>query len=91
MEQLRSYLSREGWIEDWRKTREDVRDEYRSVKRTFGNENGSCGVILAAAVVATPVCAYAGSYFGEGAGYVVGQIIDFLPGVNRVAPWLAEI
>jgi len=51
------------------------------------------GNALIGAVVATatmPVCAYLGSYLGEGAGYLWGNLIDVIPYINTVAPWLAE-
>ncbi len=53
---------------------------------------GEIGGIVAGAIdmAAMPVCAYFGSYIGEGIGYVRGNMIDFIPYVNDVAPWLAE-
>ena len=40
--------------------------------------------------MAVPVCAFAGTYIGMGLGWVTGQIVDFIPLVNQVAPWIAE-
>lgn len=31
-----------------------------------------------------------GTYLGEGVGYVVGNIIDYIPLARDVAPWCAE-
>ena len=53
-----------------------------------GQGNIAVGALVATA--AMPVCAYLGSYLGEGLGYVWGNIIDFVPYVRDVAPWLAE-
>lgn len=56
----------------------------------LGNENGGIEVGCILALAATPLTAWVGSYIGEGIGYVVGNIIDCIPFVNMVAPWLAE-
>lgn len=47
-------------------------------------------VAVTATIIATPVCAYLGSYVGEGIGYAWGNVVDFIPYVRDVAPWLAE-
>jgi hypothetical protein len=41
-------------------------------------------------VVAMPICAYIGRYVGEGTGYIIGNVIDFIPVIKDVAPWIAE-
>ncbi len=45
---------------------------------------------VTATIVATPICAYLGSYVGEGLGWLGGNIIDMIPLAKDVAPWLAE-
>lgn len=53
-------------------------------------QRGDVLVGAMAAVIAMPVCAYLGSYLGEGFGYLWGNLIDFIPYVNDVAPWLGQ-
>lgn len=47
-------------------------------------------IAAAFATVAMPVCAVIGSYLGEGAGYLWGNLINIIPGINAIAPWMAE-
>ena len=65
---------------------------YKSIKLDdlVRDESGNVAVAALVATAAMPVCAYAGTYVGEGVGWVVGNIIDFIPYVNDVVPWLAE-
>ena len=57
---------------------------------TENRNKGHVGLALLLGIASTPVCAYVGSYIGEGLGYVWGNIIDFIPLINDIAPWLAE-
>jgi hypothetical protein len=54
------------------------------------SERGFNMVPLMLGVAAMPVCALAGSYVCEGVGYLWGNLVDVIPYVNKVAPWLAE-
>lgn len=92
MEPIKSYFTKEGWKKDFQKTREDFTNLYSSSKLDdlVRDERGNVAVGALVATAAMPVCAYVGSYLGEGLGYVWGNIIDFIPLVNDVAPWLAE-
>ena len=51
---------------------------------------GNATIGLLAVLVATPICAYADSYIGQGIGWVGRNIVDFIPLVNKIAPWVAE-
>ena len=53
-------------------------------------EKGNIGIIILLGIIFMPICAIIGSYIGQGFGWIWGQIIDFIPLVNKVAPWLAE-
>jgi len=53
-------------------------------------EEGNMGITLLLGIVAMPVCAYLGSYLGEGVGWLTGNIVDVIPLANNVAPWIAE-
>lgn len=56
-----------------------------------GLEKGLAGCALVGGfVVASGLCACAGSYLGQGLGWIVGNIIDVVPLVKDVAPWMAE-
>ena len=92
MEPINSYFTKEGWNKDLQRTREDFSRLYKSSKLDdlVRDERVSVAVVLLATTAAMPVCAYAGSYVGEGVGWACGNIIDFIPYVNKVAPWLAE-
>ena len=92
MDPIKSYFTKEGWKKDFQKTREDFANMYKSSKLDdlVRNESGDVAVAALVATVAMPVCAYVGSYVGEGLGWVGGNIIDFIPYVNDVAPWLIE-
>ena len=95
MESLGDYLTKEGWKQDLEKTKDDFSDLGKSSNLTdlVTNENGSMDngfIVFGAAIVAMPVCAYGGSYVGEGFGWLLGNIVDFIPYARDVAPWLAE-
>ena len=93
MEPIKSYFTKKGWKKDFQKTREDFTDMYKSSKLDdlVRDERGNVAVgALVATAVGMPVCAYVGTYLGEGMGYVWGNIVDFIPLVNDIAPWLAE-
>jgi len=68
----------------------DESSEPKELTDIVNNEKGNAALGVAVAIVATPICAYLGSYVGEGFGWAYGNIIDFIPLVNDVAPWLAE-
>ena len=92
MEPIKSYFTKEGWKRDLQRTREDFSSVYKSsklddlVRDQSGNVAGATLIVIAT----MPVCAYVGSYVGEGLGYLGGNFIDFIPLVKDVAPWLAE-
>ena len=92
MEPIKSYFTKEGWKKDLQKTREDFSNVYKSNKLDdlVRGESGNVAVAALVVTAAMPVCAYAGSYVGEGLGWVWGNIVDFIPYVKDVAPWLAE-
>jgi hypothetical protein len=56
----------------------------------LGNEDGNVGVALLLGAATMPVCAYLGSYLGEGVGWLTGNIIDYIPLARNVAPWIGE-
>lgn len=56
----------------------------------LGNEDGNVGVALLLGVATMPVCAYLGSYLGEGVGWLVGNGIDYIPIAKNLVPWIAE-
>ena len=92
MEQLNSYLTKEGWAKDWDQTKRDFRalTPAKELTDKLTGQSGSGPIEVVLAIAAMPVCAYLGSYVGEGFGYVWGNVVDFVPYVRDVAPWLAE-
>jgi hypothetical protein len=96
MEQLKEYLTKEGWNNDWNQTKQDFSKLYHNsgLEQLTNSQTGSSVVEVSALVVGSAVAmgvgAVAGSYIGGGLGYVWGSIVDFVPLVNDVAPWLAE-
>lgn len=56
--------------------------------RRGSTDLGCLGCLFSA--IGVPVCAVAGTYIGEGFGWLVGNIMDVIPLVNKVAPWAAE-
>ncbi|MBI4163367.1 MAG: hypothetical protein HY512_00775 [Candidatus Aenigmarchaeota archaeon] len=69
---------------------DDLSISYRSNRLDRSRQRGSgCSGFLVA-LAAMPVCAYAGSYLGEGIGYIFGNIVDLIPYARDVAPWVAE-
>ncbi len=62
-------------------------DSLEQVVRNAESGSTVAGMLLLPTSIATAV---AGSYVGEGAGYVFGQLMDFLPYARDLAPWLAE-
>jgi len=68
---------------------------YHKVKQSIehkliADEHGASPFGLAVAIVATPVCAVAGAYLGTGIGWLWGNIVDVIPLVKDVAPYIAE-
>ena len=53
-------------------------------------QKGQIGIIILLSILSMPVCAILVSYIGQGFGWLWGQIVDFIPLVNQVIPWLAE-
>lgn len=53
-------------------------------------EKGSIMVGAVVAVASMPLFAYAGTYIGEGMGWLWGNIVDAIPYVRDVAPWCAK-
>lgn len=94
MEPLKTYMAKEGWRQDWQKTKERWQPSRKEGLADLVNSpnpqsgNAAAGVILAIATM--PVSALAFSYVGEGFGWLWGNIVDFIPYVNDVAPWCAE-
>ena len=88
MEKLESYLKAEGWSRDWDQTKKDISGFYKS--NNLDNQKGNAGLAVIASMAAMPVCAVAGTYFGEGMGYLWGNAVDFFPYIRDVAPWCAE-
>ncbi|MBI5065787.1 hypothetical protein HZA97_06120 [Candidatus Woesearchaeota archaeon] len=64
--------------------------ELSGLENCLRRESGNALLGLVVATAAMPVCAYLGSYAGEGLGWLWGNIVDFVPYVRDVAPWLAE-
>lgn len=91
MESINSYLTPEGWKNDWGKTKKDLTNFSKSTRKNLVlNEKGNVGAGVLAAMIATPISAYAFSYVGEGLGWVSGNIANVIPYVKDVVPWLAE-
>lgn len=70
MEPVESYFTKKSWRRDLQKTRENFSNIYKS-SRLDGlvrNESGNVSVVALVATAAMPVCAYFGSYVGEGLG-----------------------
>lgn len=61
-----------------------------TIDELVGKESGQNAIGCLLGVAAMPLCAIAGSYLGEGLGYLWGNLIDIIPYVNQVAPWMAE-
>jgi hypothetical protein len=92
MEPIKSYLTKEGWKEDWNKTKADFsrKGKTDTLDAKVSNESGNAAIPIIIGVAAMPLCAYAGSYVGEGIGWLWGNFVDIIPYVSDVAPWLAE-
>ena len=91
MESIDAYLTKEGWRNDLEKTMADCQSLGQATKQGLSqNQRGDLFVGVLAAMIATPICAYAGSYLGEGIGYLFGNLIDIIPLAEDVAPWMAE-
>ena len=92
MQTLENYLTVKGWEKDLLDTKEDFSNLFKSNHLTniIKNEQGNTSLATLGFVASMPVCAYIGSYIGEGMGWVGGNIIDFIPYIRDVAPWLAE-
>ena len=96
MEPLRSYLTTKGWKKDWDKTQKDIEAIMplypcsNGLTELVNKEQGNVPLGILVGLVTMPVCAYIGSYIGEGLGWLSGNIIDIIPLVNDVAPWMAE-
>ena len=54
-------------------------------KKTFGDK-----IFILPLFVAMGVSSYAGSYIGQGLGYVLGNGINLIPYLNDFAPYIAE-
>lgn len=91
MESIDAYLTKEGWRNDLEKTMADCQSLSQATKQGLSpNQRGNLFAGILVAMVATPVCAYVGSYLGEGIGYLWGNLMDVIPLAKDVAPWLAE-
>jgi hypothetical protein len=98
MEPFKMYLTTEGWQNDWQKTRESCSRRTKELSDYVVNGNGfsSCNKERGSAksfvllLALAPIGAYVGSYIGQGAGSLTGNVIDFLPYVRDIAPRLAE-
>lgn len=64
------------------------------MKHLSGNkargQRGHSLIVILVIIVLMPVCALALSYVCEFLGWIVGHIVDWIPLVNKVAPWMAE-
>lgn len=94
MEPLESYLTKEGWKKDLQITKKNLSSLISSCQRTdvvsIKRNGGQVPVGCLVALVTSPICALAGTYLGEGVGYVIGNMVDWIPFMRDVVPWCAE-
>ena len=82
MKSLDEYLTINNYENNCDKTRYDVTNANR--------ERGNIELGILIGIVAAPLCAMAGTYLGEGLGYIWGNLMDCIPLVKDLAPWCAR-
>ena len=90
MEPFVAYGTKDGWRNDWYKTRASFQQKATDISDYVKSEKGSSPAGCLIALALAPVGAVAFGYAGAGLGWAWGHLVDVVPLVRDAAPYIAQ-